>query len=334
MENNPPHIDLMNETQALKKIASESIPTTREFAWFQSDGEMLLQELDSVLDARQLAWSKSKSSPEQCLREIQEIKSLTLKQTLHEIKMSDLSLAFLFYDQQKLLPRMQRKLLDIYGRSPELARLIVDLSIVGGHGSRSGSLVHVFQHGLRPTEYQKQNQLMQFTGTYDWGGNNFNRTAVSFVSWVNERDLMHYSNPPAVNIQNLDGWMGSYNKEITQPNLEPQRKLILNRAKQMSNFLSRSDKTDIEHDIEICLREDFPLLFLIDNHTISTRKTHNVDSDIQHEFSIDEGLSQKDIPIILVPEANTPLVEKLGKKYGWTGHILDIGAYSTISNKT
>ena len=223
---------------------------------------------------------------------------------------------------------MQRKLLEVYGKSPDLARSIIKLPIVGGHGSRSGSLVDTLIHGLRPTDYQKANGIHSLNGTYDWGGNNFNRRAVSLICLTNDRHLINFSHRSAVNVQNIDDWMKSYKREYDQPDLNPTRKMVLEWAKRLSDFLAKPDKTDKEVDIERCLLEDFPVLYLIDRGGTEPSNIHLVDSDISEEFAVSGGVDPEHMPIILVPEKNIATTQEMAKKYGWGGTVMDVKLYS------
>lgn len=291
--------------------------------------ELLLDSFSEALEHRQKMWIEQQISPEEILNEIRELKSMTLSPSLRGVDFKDLSLPILFTDYQveKAVPLMQRKLLEIYGKSPELAREIVDKSIVGAHGTRSGSLINILSHGLRPTDYQKENKLSSLAGTFDWGGDSFNRKSTSQCLWWNDREIAGYTKRPAVNITNLEGWMDSYRKEWDQPDMSPTRKMILGKAKEMNDFLQKQDKIDVEKDIETCLRADFPVIILVDKLTLSKDNLHTVESDVQSEFAIDEGLPAESIPTILVPSKDVELVTKLAKKYSWHGIVRPIENY-------
>lgn len=323
----PKHVTTLVEDTILN--VSLSTPTEREYDWTKSPGEQLIDSFFECLERRQKAWQEQRVAPSQMFYETLEIKSLTLSPALRGVELRDLMLPYLFtdFELRKTVPYTQRKLLDIYGRSPELAREIVDQSIVGAHGTRSGSLVNILQHGLRPTDYQRENQLLSLTGTYDWDGNNFNRVATSQCLWWNDRTIARYTHRPAVNVANLAGWMEAYAEEWDAPDLKPTRKLVLSWAKRLSDFKNKTNKSDVETDIESCLNADFPVIVLVDDQTLSKRNAHRVQSDERDEFAIDGGLPPINIPTILVPSKDINLVRRLGDKYSWYGSIYDIGSY-------
>lgn len=326
----PKHVSTLVEDSILE--VSLATPTEREVDWHKSQGEQLLDSFFNCLERRQKSWIEQNSDPSQMFYETLEIKSLALSPALRGVELRDLMLPFLFTDFQlrKTVPYTQQKLLDIYGRSPELARDIVDQSVVGAHGTRSGSLTNILSHGLRPTDYQKENQLLSLTGTFDWAGNNFNRVATSQCLWWNDRTITRYTHRPAVNIANLPDWMKSYEKEWDTPDLKPTRKLVLSWVKRMSDFLGKPNKSDLEQDIESCLKADFPVIILVDDLTLSKRNVHTVDSDERDEFAIEGGVDPINIPTILVPAKNIDFVRKLGNKYSWYGTVRNIEGYCDL----
>jgi hypothetical protein len=314
---------------------AKGVPTERSLNWLRSKGELRLDTFFQALGRRHEVWEDKKVDPSQVFYEMMEMKSLALSPYLRGVELLELSLPFLFDEYQlreRIVSHMQRKLLDMYGRSPQLARDIVDLSIVGGHGTRSGSLINIMSHGLRPTDYQKDQGLASLTGTFDWNGNNFNRRATSLTLWWNDRDVTRYSHRPAVNIAELNGWMKSYRKEWDKPGLHPTRKFLLGKVKEMSDFLGKKDKTEVERDTETLLRADFPVVIFADDMSLSRHNTHRVDSDIQDEFAVDGGVQPDDIPVILVPEKNIRQVKQYGLKYQWYGRVGNITEYSDLKD--
>lgn len=101
-------------------------------------------------------------------------------------------------------------------------------------------------------------------------------------------------------------------------------------AKHLWDFLQKPGKTEVEMDILSCLESDFPIIYLANGQGLNRNNSHLVNSTVEFEFAVDEGISRSDIPVILVPPAHVALTTEIAERYGWSGQIFDLQVFSKL----
>lgn len=300
---------------------------------FITEGQMLLgsyarssKSLADYLSNGELSLSEAQERDEG-------IFSIAAEGQLGGISVSELLLPQIF-DQKSPqhkddLTLLKSALMRIFIKNPEMARRIVKERIVAGHGSTSASLLGVLEHGLKPQRYLDEMGLLVASGEHRFAGSKGNAEYISLavlqnfdqlVSWaktkgeINEDGLM-------TEIQMIEERMvkmpeGSFYKEGS--------KLELRRKKETLAFLRKEGKTEDEKLMEVLIRANFPVVYLVNGQGISKENTKTHFGDIPGEFAIKGGREKNQIPILLVPKIEMTRVSEIAKARKFQASIFPV----------
>lgn len=234
----------------------------------------------------------------------------------------------------------------IYLHDPELAKAFVQERIIGGHGSRSGSLVGVLENGLLPQTEIVSSGGMIVTGERFMGTSG--ERYVSFARWSEDGLLLKYANLGTENVTE-EGLTAQLKKvrELIEKNQDPSfagyitderfRNQYLDALQRSSQsledaikFLQKPQKTPVEEVRASLITENFPVIYYIDDQVkdraIHTDWVTGPGGSLKGEFLIDGGVDPNNIKIILVPTDKVEEVEQIVRSYGrdWQVKAIEI----------
>lgn len=228
------------------------------------------------------------------------------------------------------------KFLRIYLNDQDLAKLIVKKNILGFHGTKSGALVSILNHGaILTAEEARSNGVELVTGERAYSPSGGQPT-ISFADWRNTDSIIEYTGEKAKNMS-LDRLE---NDLVELKNQIESAKIHLS-GKYLTNYLSACD--DLEKKINFIKRNpksleaelmllDFPIALAFggdesDKHCESIYDVSNLtgdcvidcaESDIVGEFLIKtKRLSLDRVPAIATTREHVAQLRKILDKFGY-----------------
>ncbi len=241
----------------------------------------------------------------------------------------------------------QTRLLSIYERDPETAKLLVDEDIAGFHGSRSGALFGILRHDglLSAAESRNRGQLISSgEKTYSRkGGQRF----ISFADWRAPESLTKYahsSNSEPLTIPALEETVETLKKGYIeyQALWGDDHPFVYNVLHQISDTedLISLIKTEPDSEEVDLLHDNFPIAFGVTMKGFDLydrifdlpkgEKPENamvciVNSDIQGEFAVEnEKVALDKLPVIAVPKDKIAKIKEIIERYGKNVKVIDI----------
>ncbi len=261
---------------------------------------------------------------------------ITLGGTFRGSSLDQLTLPHIFTDDVKIHKSnkfiLRRELMNLYVRTPDIVKSITEKQLVGIHGSGSGSLLGVFQHGLKPQEYLDQNNVLIASGTHDYGAITVNNKYISFVPWFMRGPVMQtYAADKLLSLEeeNLENRLRLF-RETSENNMKmsPLNKatylMRIKRDQAVLDFLRKSQKTPDEELQAELIRQNFPVIYWTNAQGINNDNTLTGFSDVSLEFAVRDGREIEQLPVIMVPERHLDFVKKLALDNNVGSEVLPI----------
>jgi hypothetical protein len=245
--------------------------------------------------------------------------------------------------------------LKIAQRDPVLAEKIVRHQLTGFHGTRSGVLSSILQHGLMPEqEVREREGLQQFAGerTYSPEGG---QPRISFVSWSDLSNFRHYSGHAAVLdekalgriAENLQASIDEYDRILGADNTfssnftlrlaDVEQQMQLLRAEPDSSEVRRMvDNYPIMIGADLSGFKKYGSLGLYEMHASRKEKrkplkdkniviTREALSDVASEHAVYGTIPAEAIRVLAVPSDHIAEVEALVRDGGLDVYVADLG---------
>jgi hypothetical protein len=208
-------------------------------------------------------------------------------------------------------------LMQLYANNPSIAETITSRGIVGIHGSSSGSLLGVLDHGLRPQDFLDERNIVIATGEGVYGSADLNKTHVSFFPWFKRHPIKDYlPRTYPLTVDMLLEVTDYLKKQASEA--EGREKHFLKTIRNLENtikFISKDPKNEEEKLGQELTKENYPILYFIDQNHFKENQIRKTGLD--DEFAIRDGIPPQGIPMIVVPEEfrekTRKIIENKGK---------------------
>lgn len=223
---------------------------------------------------------------------------------------------------------IRQNLLKIYLNNPELAKAIVELEIVGTHGSSIGSLISVLDNGILPTNKLVELNIPVSTGEHQ-NGYLWNQEFVSMIEWTFAGTTRMYATDRPQSrrtlrrdILDIQTKLAKGDQGSLTPGLELRRNFLLATLKLLSE-----DSNSIEARL---IRDGSAVVYFVSKEGIEGKKVEIPRSDINSEYGIQDGIAQQYIKIILVPKNRIEFTKRILANKGREDiQVFALESYST-----
>lgn len=216
-----------------------------------------------------------------------------------------------------ITPVLNRQVVaELFLQNTELAEALLKTKTIGGHGTKSSTLVDVLLHGIRPRLLLAAKQLRVTSGEAIFAAEGLNKEHISAAQWTDCQTLRSYAE---------SGFNGRLTQKKIQERIKEGQEQLLNSNYQafqpgikakiadlesVKAILSETPKTDLDRLRQYFTRENFPVIYLFaapnkSYDTSELEQTRNLfipQSDIRSEFVIKNGVAPEQLTIVLVPE--------------------------------
>lgn len=221
-------------------------------------------------------------------------------------------------------------------QNEDLADVIVEEDIMGAHGSTSGSLLDILDHGLRPQQYLDEHAIMPTTGEVVYEGAGINQEYVSFTEWTSVDTLALYAGSVSgeKGATDIRAEIERFRKasETAGGVYRKSADMYINQRMKVADFLDQD--MGEEDTAKELIRRNFPVIYFINDDSFkdstdpdTIHYTKNKDLD---EFLVKGGVPPSDIRIILVPREQISLVRQQVQKRGLTTEVFPIEDYFSL----
>jgi protein phosphatase 1L len=200
---------------------------------------------------------------------------------------------------------------EIYTHNPELAHLMVENQIVGCHGSASGSLMGVLEHGLRPQNYLREHQVPIATGEGFYGSADLNDIHVSFFN-IGTRSLRrsYLRDLEPITEEKLEKQIEKW-KNIPPGGMHYNSlQLKLRNTEETLKFLRKENKTEEENLVDNLIRRNFPVAYFVKDKSFD-KQSDTRGTELDGEYAVKNGISREGVGVIGVPDSEVEFVQKL-----------------------
>ncbi|MBI5044380.1 MAG: hypothetical protein HZC02_00430 [Candidatus Levybacteria bacterium] len=220
------------------------------------------------------------------------------------------------------------RLLQIYVKSPELAATIVSEEIDGFHGTVSGALPGILEHGLVPLVQQRDEHMLPIAGerifAFHEGGIEI---ATSFVQWQELEQISMYfgsgkeTTPESIQ-KEIDQSESGILKFIAAHNADPYGKFVNNYRKvidekrRLLSFLQTPPQNSNEALLQSLIKSNFPVVVGIHTKDIARERMWIPQSHIHREFVVEGGVPRESIGLLLVDEPHVEFTQNLVDQSG------------------
>lgn len=225
------------------------------------------------------------------------------------------------------------RLLEIYEQDEHLANTLAESSIAGFHGSRSGALISVLNHGLLSADEARRNGIDIVSGERIYsniGGQEY----VSYADWAFPKSIARYTKAKQpVTIESLQDEIKVAQEALTEQDLPGFYKYNLEQSVlDAQNQLQQIQEHPADEATRLMVA-NFPVVYGIDTRSYSVtwdspediagsgRQLERIISptapgDIRGEFMVwGKKVALEDIKVIGVPSSRVAEVQALVAKY-------------------
>lgn len=224
------------------------------------------------------------------------------------------------------------QMLEIYARNPRLAEAIAENGVVGAHGTTSGSLIPVLEHGLLTLQELRRRGLAITAGErkFSTGG------ATSFIEYQNGRRIRNYlgDNQP-ITVGKLTSEIEALKADVEKLEkadligqgiiLKENEEKTIAEKEALRALLENPGETDPE--LLALITENFPVIYLANLEGVDGKRVLSPDSSISSEFMVKDGLPKDNVGIVLVPGSKVSYVTDLATRKDSNVRVFPIEDY-------
>lgn len=222
----------------------------------------------------------------------------------------------------------REQLLHLYAANPEFAHQIVSGDVAAVHGSSSGSLLGVLEHGLRPQKYLREQQIPVSTGEGVMGSAELQEYVSVFPWHLNDRVRNYSVYRGPITSESIHRGINQLQEEVDkgdQVRFIPSYKNTINNLETTLSFLERNDKSPEELLHAEMIKQNFPVLYFINLDEVSQEDVDLTRMD--DETIIKDGVSPDSIKVIAVPSQYVEQVRSIIKEKGKNISVFSIEEY-------